>query len=125
MKDLKALPTPEKKVAAKVLVEKGYSVRQAEEILGVDFTTVSRYAKEETPEELQRFATILHNAIDEKKNKILVKGLDRLNTLVPNETKISEVVKALEYVEGKNESGNPSIAVQVNNNYNSNKYLED
>lgn len=124
MKDLKQLPSPEKKVAAKVLTDMGYVSRQVEKILGVDYSTVTRYAKEEIPEELQQFATILQQHIEDKKNTILVKGLERLNTLVPNETKISEVVKALEYVEGKSERTN-NIAVQVNNQFNDVEFVTE
>lgn len=123
MKDLKTLPTPEKKVAAKVLTEQGYVSRTIEKILGVDHSTVTRYAQEPTPEELQQFATKFAGIVQEKKNKILFKGLDRIEALIPEEKRISEVVKAVEYVEGR-QDGAVNNPIQNNFYFDSKKYVK-
>lgn len=119
MKDLKELPAPEKKVVAKVMTEQGFSSRKIEEITGIDHATVARYAKEQTPDDMIQFETEFAGIVRDKKNKILYKGLDRIEALIPQEAKISEVVKAIETVEGK--SNNNSPAVQVNTFINTKK----
>lgn len=113
MKDLKQLPPPEQKVVAKVMTEQGFSSRKIEELTGIDHVTVTRYAQEPTPDELKQFETQFTCIITDKKNKILYKGLDRIEALIPQETKISEVVKAIEMVEGKNNNSSPPVQVNT------------
>ena len=120
MKDLKTLPPPEKKVAAKVLSKQGYSTRQIESITGIDNVSVMRYAQEPTPDELKHFETTFAGIVKEKKNKILFKGLDRIEALIPKEVKITEVVKALEFVEGKSQE---AVGVSIKNGCNETKII--
>lgn len=101
MDDLKLLPPPEKKVAAKVLIENGYSLRKAEEILGMDKDTVNRYAKQPTPDEMRQFEALFSNYIKENKQKGLRLVYQRILELIPKERKIDQIVKAGEFLEGK------------------------
>ena len=109
--NLRELPPPEKKVAAKELILNGYSLRQVEGILGIDKDTASRYANQETPEDLRQFETIFKNYIQEQKQKGIDIVYKRLLELLPRERRIDQVVKAGEYLEGKN---NPQTLQQFN-----------
>ncbi len=117
--DLKLLPPPEKKVAAKVLVNEGYSTRDVEELLGVDHVTVSRYAKQETPDEMKRFETQLTNIFAIKEHQIAAKALRRIDSKIDTAI-IMDALEIYKSLRGKNVSG---INVQVNN-FNADKYLE-
>lgn len=55
--NLKLLPKPQKKVAAKVLARLGMSYRTIGRILDVSKDSVMRYSRMETPEELRQFET--------------------------------------------------------------------
>lgn len=101
-KDLKELNNKELQVAAKTLILSGYTTRKVEEILGVDHVTASRYADAPTPEDMKQFETIFTEYILEKKKKGINMVHDRLLELVPKERRIDQVVKAGEYLEGKN-----------------------
>jgi hypothetical protein len=78
MDDLKELPPLEKKVATKVLSNEGYSLRNIEEILGVDHVTAGRYAKLETPQELEQFETKLTNVFRQTEHRVAAKALKRI-----------------------------------------------
>lgn len=110
---LEELPTPEKKVVAKTLILNGYSSRKVEDILAIDHNTALRYAEEETPEDLRQFETIFKNRLEDQK-KI---GIDlvhkRLIELIPRERRIESIVKAGEFLDGRNIQGNTNI--QINN----------
>lgn len=101
-KDLKELNNKELQVAAKTLILSGYTTRKVEEILGVDHATAARYADAPTPEDMQQFETLFKEYILEKKKKGINMVHDRLLELVPKERRIDQVVKAGEYLEGKN-----------------------
>lgn len=109
---LPALTPGQTKVAAKALVEQGYSSRKIEELLGIDNVSAWRYAKEATPDELKQFETDFKVAIGEMKNKGLALVHKRLLDLIPKERRIDQVVKAGEYLEGKSQ-GNTNIQVNV------------
>lgn len=99
--ELKLLPPPEKRVAAKVLIEKGYSARRLEELLGEDHVTLWRAAHEATPEELKQFETDFRLAIEQLKCQGIALVQKRLLELIPKERRIDQVVKAGEYLEGR------------------------
>lgn len=110
--NLKQLPPPEKKVAAKILILNGYSSRKCEEILGIDNVTAIRYAELPTPDDLKQFETIFNAYIAENKQKGIDLVYKRLLELLPRERRIESVVKAGEFLEGRREASN--VAVQVN-----------
>lgn len=112
MNNLKHLPPPEKKVVAKELAKAGYSTRTLEEWVGADHTTISRWALEETPKEMQRYATQFRKQLDIYKQKGIALGVKRLLELLPKEKRVDQLVKGLEYLEGKKE---PTTAIQINN----------
>lgn len=111
--NLKLLPPPEKKVAAKVLYNMGWSSRQIEQWIGVDNVTVTRYKDLPTPEELQQFETEFTSVIQSEKKRGIALGIKRLNELIPKERKMSELVRGLEYLEGNDKS--PKTNIQINN----------
>lgn len=105
MNDLKTLPPPEKRVAAKVMTKAGYSSRRLEALLGVDHNTVWRASQEATPEELVQFETEFNSAIKDMKTEGISLGMKRLLELIPKERRIDQVVKGLEHMEGKSTEG--------------------
>ncbi len=118
----KLQPTKEEnKVMAKVLVEEGYSSRKIEEVLGIDHSTINRYAVEETPEEQRQFATFFKNYISTQKSKGVSLVHQRILELIPKERRLDQLVKTGEYLEGKNNPQGPTVAVQVNNVINDKK----
>lgn len=98
--DLTQLPPPEKKVAAKVLYCMGWGSRKIEEWLGIDHSTVIRYANEAIPDEMRQFATEFEAAIQDMKREGLAKVYLRILELIPKERRIDQVVRAGEYFEG-------------------------
>lgn len=105
--NLLGLTQKEKQVAAKKLIENGYSSRKVEEILGIDHSSAIWYANKPTPEEMEEFSTIFDNYIQESKKKGISLAHARLLELIPREKRIDQVVKAAEYLEGKGgDSGN-------------------
>ena len=120
-KDFKLLPKPKKKVVAKVLYDMGWSTRTIEQWLGIDNSTVSRYAKTPTPEKLQQFATDFTIAIQSEKQRGIALGIRRLNELIPKERRIEPLVKGLEFLEGKQQG----VGVMVNIKQEFQKELEE
>jgi transposase len=114
MTDLKLLAPGEKKVVAKELVNAGYSCRTIEDLIGADYSTISLWAKQETPEELQQFSTQFKSELAKYKNKGLAMVHRRILELVPKERRIDQVVKAGEYLEGKSgDSDNPNLKKRI------------
>ena len=101
MDKLSELNHKEKKVAAKVLTEAGYSPRKIESLFDIDDVTAWRAAKEATPDELKSFEADFRTAIQEMKRKGITLAQKQLLTLIPKETKIESVVNALKYFENK------------------------
>ncbi len=121
-KDLKSLAPPEKKVVAKVLYNMGWSSRKIEQWIKMDNVSVIRASEQPTPDALKQFETEFVVAIQSEKQHGVILGLTRLNELLPKEKRVSEVVKGLEYLEGKNIVGS---TVNVNTQINLDKYVED
>jgi len=109
--NLKMLPPPQKKVAAKVLVNEGYSTRTVEDILGIDHATVARYAKKDTPEALRQFETELIAAFALKEHQIAAKALRRIDTKIES----AFIMDALEIYKSMRGKGVAGVNVQVNN----------
>lgn len=106
---LKALAPPEKKIAAKVLYDMGWSSRKIESWIGMDNVSVIRASEQPTPESLKQFETDFRLAITAEKQRGMALGIKRLNELLPKERRISEVVKGLEYLEGKETGTNVQL----------------
>lgn len=111
MNDLKLLPPPEKKIVAKTLYQMGWGSRKLEQWLGLSDNTILRSINEPTPEELKRFEADFISVIQSEKQRGIALGLKRLIELIPKERRVDQVVRGLEYLEGKNQ---PNVAVQVN-----------
>lgn len=110
--DLALLPPAEKKVAAKVLYDMGWSSRKIESWIGISDDSVLRAVNIPTPDELRQFEAEFRTAISAEKQRGIALGVKRLNELLPRERRVSEVVKGLEYLEGKEGGGN---TVQISN----------
>lgn len=100
--ELQQLPKAEQKVVAKVLHGMGWGSRQIEKWLGISDSSVLRAAKEPTPKELTQFESDFEEAITSAKQHGVALGVRRLLELLPKERRIDQVVKGLEYMEGKN-----------------------
>lgn len=111
--DLKTLPPKEKRVASKVLINEGYSTREVEEILGVDHSSVSRYAKQDTPEELQQFETKLINIFRQTEHRIAAKALRRLESTI-DRARINEALEVYKEMKGKTAGNdNPNLKKRI------------
>lgn len=99
--ELKALPPPEKKVAAKILYQMGWGSRKVEELLAISDDSVRRAAELPTPDELRQFEAEFTLAIKDMKQQGVAMAQKRLLELIPKERRIDQVVKAAEYLEGK------------------------
>ena len=105
-----------KQVIAKKLILTGYSCKRVGEVLNIDPQTALNYSKKPTTKEQEEFSTIFDNYINIKKLKGLNSVIDRLSTLVPKEKRISEVVKAGNFFEGKKDAQNaPAFTINVKN----------
>jgi hypothetical protein len=104
-KDLPKLSNPEKKVAAKVMAEQGYSSRDIEDFLGISDSTVLRASKDATPDQLTQFEAEFQQRIKEMKQTGVGLVQKRLLELIPKERRIDQVVKAGDYFEGKTGQG--------------------
>lgn len=125
--EIKGLSPKEKRVAAKVLKDQGFSTRKMEQLLGMDRVTAWRASKEATPKELKQFETDFTQIIQEMKLEGIFLVQKRMLQLIPKEFRIDQLIKAGEYFEGRlNSSGDENKApVQNNININVDKYMED
>lgn len=112
MNDL-ALSKPQKKVAAKVLRETGYTAREIERWLGISDNTALRAAKEPIPEELTQFEAEFKKAVEEKKKEGLGMVMKRIQEIVPKYPRLDHLVKAAEYFEGVKRGGDVNVQVVV------------
>jgi hypothetical protein len=112
MTELKLLPPPEKKVVAKQLILNGFSSRQVQEILEIDHQTALNYANMPTPAEQEEFSTIFANYIKSQKQKGINLVYKRILELVPKERRIDQVVKAGEFLEGKQQGNQVNVLNQ-------------
>lgn len=113
MDDLKLLPPPEKKVAAKVLYQMGWASRKIEAWLGISNDTVLRAAQQPTPEELSQFESEFKLAISEIKKEGLALTINQIMKRLPNERRLDTLVKVAEYFEGKSQPNN-TVNMQLN-----------
>lgn len=102
------------KVMAKSLIENGFTSRKVESILGISYQSALNYSREETPEEAKEFLTVFDNWIKEQKYKGINMVYSRLLEVIPKEKRIDQLVKAGEYLEGKNNL-QPVVPIQINN----------
>ena len=102
--DLTMLPKPELHEAAKVMVNRGYSLRKIESVLGIDHSAAAIYAQQQTPEELKEFSTIFDNYLTECEQKGIRMVADRIIELIPKERRIDQLVRAGEYFKGKSQN---------------------
>lgn len=105
------LDKPHKKVVSKIGVELGHPYREIGSILGVGAATIGRYAREKVPLNLKQFEMEVRELFTEQKLVLSAQCIARLQKLVPTERRISEVVKAAEYAEGKGETPQASVNI--------------
>jgi predicted transcriptional regulator len=115
MTNLKLLPKPEKKVVAKVLTGKGFSLRMIGEMLGVSKDTVSRYSDNPTPDELIQFETEIESHFKIKENIVAAKALARMDEKMTT-SRINEALDVYKVMRGK-ETGGINVAQNQNINY--------
>jgi len=108
--DLSKLPGPQRKVAAKVLYNEGYTLREIEEIVGYDHTYIADLAKLDTPEKLEGFEKRLINIFQQTENRIAAKSLKRIEERIPY-AKIDEALDVYKAMRGKE---SPIISQQFN-----------
>lgn len=110
--DLKLLPPPEKKIAAKVLAQQGHSPRELEHWLEISDSTIYRALRDQTPEELTQFEAEFKASIEAMKKRGLIQGYRRLVELLPKERRIDQIVKGLDKLEGHHD-GSPNTVVNI------------
>lgn len=118
-KSPKRLSKPKKRIAAKVLDAEGYSNAEIAEWLGISEPTASRYRKLDTDEKFKAFETEFKKTISIMKYDGIGKVHKRLLERIPDERRISEIVKAGEFLEGKQQTNN--VQVNINNSLSSDK----
>ena len=115
---MKRMGKPKKEVMAKVLRDQeGMTYSDIGEWLGVSNDTARRYALiPQTPEALIEFESNFAVIVRGMQYEGIAKVNERLLTLLENERKISEVVKAGEYFQGgRAKSEAPNIQVNIAN----------
>lgn len=111
--ELKKLTKPEKKVAAKVMKEEGYSLREIEDILGVSDSAVLRYSREQIPEELKQFEATLKSMFEDKERILAAKAFRR----VDNRIDYAQIMDAWQiYKDLRGKGASPQILQQINAN---------
>lgn len=104
----------ERKVAAKVLREYKFSLREIATWLGIGKTTVARAEKAITEEDLGHFGTVFKEAVSQKKQEGLGLTLKRMQEIVPKYQRLDHLVKAAEYFEGIRNNGNSTEIKVIN-----------
>lgn len=94
--NLSLLDKDRKQVIAKSLLDLNYSATEISRLLEIDRSTVYRYSKEPTPEELLQFATEFKTALMVKQHLILAKVLRKIEVMVDKTLDFNAVLKAYE-----------------------------
>lgn len=110
MDNLKDLPKHQKKVTAKVLVQEGYSLREVEDILGISDSSASRYAQEETPENLKEFEAKIAKVFRVHEHRIAAKALRRLDDIVPR-ARVNEALDVYKVMTGKDQKQGTNLNI--------------
>ena len=101
--NLKLLPQPQKRVAAKVLYKNGWGSRVIGEWLGVSKDTVIRSSHEPTVDVLRQFETEFEAVIKDMKLEARALIHKRIIELIPKEKRLDHLVKAGEFLEKSSE----------------------
>ena len=88
----------QKRVVAKSLMDLNYSATEISRLLDVDRTTVYRYNKEPTPDELLQFATEIKTILSVKQFQILAKIVKRLDFLVEKSLDLRTLINAYQII---------------------------
>jgi len=111
MTDLKLLSPPEKKVASKVLRNRGFSLRQIENILGVSDSSALLYSKLETPEELTQFQAELEKQFTIREDIVAAKALSRIDNKMAT-ARINEALDVYKVMRGKEQGGGVMVNIK-------------
>lgn len=104
-----------KEMASQVLTNEGWSTREVGEFLGISSGTVSRYNRvPKDPELLKQFEAEFTHHVRAMQYEGIYAVNKRLLELLPKERRISEVVKAGEFYQGRSEK-NTSVNVNIAN----------
>ena len=117
---IKTLSKPRKAIIAKVLHNEGFTLAEVGKRLGISEATAMRYADLETPEAMQEFETKFRTLARGMQMEGSAMVLKRLHELLPTERRIEAVVKAGEFLSGKDREA-PNIQVNVLNKLDSQK----
>jgi len=98
---IKTLSKPRKAIIAKVLHNEGFTLAEVGKRLGISEATAMRYADLETPEAMQEFETKFRTLARGMQMEGSAMVLKRLHELLPTERRIEAVVKAGEFLSGK------------------------
>ena len=104
-----------KKALAKAMRRDGYSLRQIEDYVGADHSTLARWAKDDdkiSEKETRQAQEFFNKVIGEHDRKVLSLAYQRLEEMLPKETRISELIKAAEFAKGN--APQQQTNVQVN-----------
>lgn len=114
--DLNKLSPNQKKILAKKLTNDGYSSRSIADYLGAGFATITRWAKETTPEDLKRFETQFESELAIAKKRGVSLALKRIYELLPEETNLDRVTKTAQYLENKpDQNASNQFTINVKN----------
>jgi predicted transcriptional regulator len=102
--NLTILNKDQKQVVAKSLMDLNYSATEISRLLDIDRTTVYRYSKEPTPEDLQQFATEFKTSLMMKQHLILAKIIRRIDQLVDRTFDLKGLLKAYEIIKPHTQS---------------------
>lgn len=113
-KVIAVLSMKEKKVAAKVLREYKFSLRQIANLLGISKDTVRIAENAVVEDDFRHFQTVFKEAVAQKKQEGLGMVLLRMNEIVPKYQRLDHLVKAAEYFEGIRNNGNSTEIKVIN-----------
>jgi predicted transcriptional regulator len=104
MNNLSIVGKDQKKVVAKALMDLNYSATEISDLLQIDRSTVYRYSKQPTPEELQQFATEIKTILNMKQYQIIAKVLKRIEFLVEKSLDLRTLINAYSVIKSHTQS---------------------
>lgn len=94
----------QKKIIAKTMLDLNYSATEIAELLNIDRSTVYRYSKEPTGDDLQQYATEIKTIFAVKQFQILAKILKRIDFLSEKSLDLNTLIKAYSVIKQHTQS---------------------
>jgi len=110
---MEKLSIPEKKIAAKIMYKIGWGSRKIEQWLGLSDNTVLRSVEEPTPDNLKQFEAQFEVALVDVRREALALIHKRILEIVPKERKLDQLVKAGDFMLGRDAGTKIGVAVKV------------